>query len=345
LNLLAFLSAVFPSFSLKFNLFAAVGVPFAMTLTKQQRCTIVGQIWSPKTLEASIPACEAKVAHERSRILQIEESVPPQIVALASACEHGGLLIQLANARIKAGDETAWPLVRLGLWFGTLGLIANERMYWFNRHRQAFEWERYDYHYVHGLWMLLAACYWGDTEIVHRLVPVLTRMMRLPQCLSTPADEPYRDKCEEKYNLARFVGKVLKLRAGIQVNELLRAGSADQPGPLDRWFECGENEAAQRATLDLVLDWHLNECGGYAKKGRCGVVGGVLNMLTPWEVFAITLDRYDWLREVEHPYAKIMLFPPRTVPLEKDNDLDMLTRFAERVLRETEMYVKEIPSV
>jgi len=316
-----------------------------ITLTKQQRCTIVGQLWSPKTLEASIPTCEAKVAHERSRILQIEESVPPQIVALTSACEHGGLLIQLANARLKAGDETAWPLVRLGLWFGTLGLIANERMYWFNRHRQAFEWQRYDHNYVHGLWMILAACYWEDTEIVNRLVPVLTRMMRSPQCLSTSADVPYQGQCEEKYALARFVGQVLKLRAGIRVPEFLQAGSAEAPGPLDRWFECGENGDAQRTTLDLVLDWHLYECGGFAKKGRCGVVGGVLEIMTPWEVFAITLDRYDWIRGVAHPYVRIMLFPPRTVPLVRDNDLEILTRFAERVLRETDIYVKEFPSV
>jgi len=223
-----------------------------ITLTKQQRCTIVGQLWSPKTLEASIPTCEAKVAYTRSRVLEVEESFPPQIVSLASAGSgHGGQLTQLAIARIKAGDETAWPLVRQGLWFGTLGLIGNERMYWFNRHRQAFEWQRYDHNYVHGLWMILAACYWEDTEIVNRLVPVLTRMMRSPQCLSTSADVPYQGQCEEKYALARFVGQVLKQSAGISVAEFLSAGSDETRGPLDRWFECRESEDAQRTNLGL----------------------------------------------------------------------------------------------
>jgi len=68
-------------------------------------------------------------------------------------------------------------------------------------------------------------------------------------------------------------------------------------------------------------------------------------MVTPWEVFAITLDRYDWIREVEHPYVKIMIYPPRSVPLMRDNTMEVFTRFAERVLRETDIYVKEFPSV
>jgi hypothetical protein len=57
------------------------------------------------------------------------------------------------------------------------------------------------------------------------------------------------------------------------------------------------------------------ESGGYVRKGRCGVAGGVLDRMASWEVFAITLIRYDWIREVAHTYVKTMLLPPRTVPL------------------------------
>jgi len=314
----------------------------AIPITEQQRRTIVGQLWSSKSLRTSLTNCEGKVAVTQSSVLQIEESAPPQIVGLASGgVSHGGCLWELANCRIKNGDETAWPIVRQALWFATIGVVGEERMYWFNRHRKAFEWQRYDVTFVKGLWFILAAYYFEAADIIDRLVPVLTRMMRSPECLSSVEDIQYQGHYEQKYALSRFVGRILKERVGVEVPEFLQAGSGETPSPLCQWSECLDEEA-QRTNIVTMLDWHLYESGLFPKRKR-GISGGAITLLTPWEVFAMTLDKYHWIRELQHPYVNIMIFPPRNVLLTQDKTTEVFGCFAERVLKETEGYITDSP--
>jgi hypothetical protein len=303
-----------------------------MNLADEQRRSAVSKLWSPKWPRASVPICEGKVATTLSRVLRIEQSAPPHVISLAlDVSPYGGCLMQLANARIKAGDLSAWPLVRQALWFDAIGVLGRERLYWFNRHRREFAWERYDADYIVGLWTVLAGYYFNDMSIVSRLVPVLVRMMRSPDCLARPG-EP-QPQYEQKYALARFAGLLLKQRAGIN-----QASAGPTLGGLDRWAQCLGNEQDQRATIYGTLDWHLVESNALPRQDR-GVSGSVLSLLTPWEVYLGIPGNLEWIREVDHPYAKIIIFPPREVPLQRNKAMDILEPFVECVLKETETYI------
>ena len=308
-----------------------------MNLTEQQRRSTVGRLWSPKSPRASVPNCESKVAMTLSRVLRIEQSAPPHVISLAlDVSPYGGYLMELANARIKAGDHSAWPLVRQALWFGTIGVLGRERLYWFNRHRREFAWERYDADCIVGLWLVLAGYYFNDMSIVNRLVPILVRMMRSPDCLARPG-EP-QPQYEQKYALARFTGLLLKQRAGIDVPEFLQAGAGQTPSALDRWAQCLGNEQDQRANIQATLDWHLVESNALRRQDR-GISGSVLSLLTPWEIYLATPGNLEWIRQVDHHYAKIIIFPPREVPLQRNKAMEVLEPFTERVLKETETYI------
>src|SRR5262249_34309492 len=263
-----------------------------MKLSDQQRRTIVGRIWSPKSLRANVANCEGKVEVTKARLREAEESPRQQVVCLAfDTAAHSGCLRELANARIKAGDSAGWTLVRQALWYGALGIVGKERMYWFNRHRQQFGEQRYDDVFITGLWMVLEAHCLGDAETITRLVPVLARMVRSSQCLASGEDLVPR--YEGMPALARFVASVLKKRAGINVPEFIQIGSEAADDVLDRWFLCLENEAEQRANIDEVLDWRLRETGSF-KPGRRGVCGGALSLITPWEIFAVASNACEW---------------------------------------------------
>jgi hypothetical protein len=308
-----------------------------MNLTDQQRRSTVRKLWALKSLRASVPNCERKVATTLSRVLRIEQSAPPHVISLAlDVSPYGGCLMELANARIKAGDLSAWPLVRQALWFVTIGVLGRERLYWFNRHRREFPWERYDADYIVGLWTILAGYYFQDMSIINRLVPVLVRMMRSPDCLARPG-EP-QPQYEQKYALARFTGLLLKQRAGINVPEFLQAGVGQTLSALDRWAQCLGNEEDQRANIHATLDWHLVESNALARQDR-GVSGSVLSLITPWEIYLATPGNLEWIRQIDHHYAKIIIFPAREVPLERNKAMDVLEPFAERLLKETETYV------